>query len=152
MKRLHVHVAVKNLQESVRFYSELFAAQPTVLAPDYAKWMLNDPRANFAISQRSVHTGVQHLGIQVENRSELEEVYARLKRAHRPVLERSATTCCYAKSEKSWVGDPQGLQWETFLTAGESAVYGDDPTRPPAPALTASACCEASNCTPQKTP
>jgi catechol 2,3-dioxygenase-like lactoylglutathione lyase family enzyme len=152
MKRLHVHVAVENLQASVRFYSELFAAQPTVLAPDYAKWMLDDPRANFAISQRSVQTGVQHLGIQVEDRSELEEVYARLKRAQRPVLEESARTCCYAQSEKSWIDDPQGLQWEIFLTTGESRVYGNNRARSPSPELTAAACCKPSDCAPRKTP
>jgi catechol 2,3-dioxygenase-like lactoylglutathione lyase family enzyme len=152
MKRLHVHVAVEDLQASVRFYSELFAAQPTVLAPDYAKWMLEDPRANFAISRRGVQTGVRHLGIQVEDRAELEEVYARLKRAHRPVLEESPTTCCYAKSDKSWIDDPQGLPWEIFLTTGASALYGNDPASSATPELTARACCEPSNCTPQTTP
>ena len=152
MKRLHVHVAVENLQASVRFYSELFAVQPTVLKDDYAKWMLDDPRANFVISQRSAETGVQHLGIQVEDRSELEEVYSRLKRANRPVLEQGATTCCYAKSEKSWIDDPQGLKWETFLTTGASTVYGNDPAGFPAPELTASACGEPGCCAPQKTP
>ena len=151
MKRLHVHVAVENLQVSVRFYSELFAVQPTVLKSDYAKWMLDDPRANFAISQRRAETGVQHLGIQVEERSELEEVYSRLKRANRAVLEEGATTCCYAKSEKSWIDDPQGLKWETFLTTGVSTVYGNDPAGSPARELTASACGEPGCCTSQKT-
>jgi catechol 2,3-dioxygenase-like lactoylglutathione lyase family enzyme len=151
MKRLHVHVAVENLQASVRFYSELFAVQPTVLKSDYAKWMLDDPRANFAISQRRAETGVQHLGIQVEERSELEEVYSRLKRANRAVLEEGATTCCYAKSEKSWIDDPQGLKWETFLTTGASTVYGNDPAEFPAPEFTASACGEPGCCTPHET-
>jgi hypothetical protein len=151
MKRLHVHVAVENLKASVRFYSELFAVQPTVLKSDYAKWMLDDPRANFAISQRRAETGVQHLGIQVEERSELEEVYSRLKRANRAVLEEGATTCCYAKSEKSWIDDPQGLKWETFLTTGVSTVYGNDSAGFPVPELTASACGEPGCCTPQKT-
>jgi catechol-2,3-dioxygenase len=126
MKRLHVHVSVENIAQSVRFYSTLFAAEPAVTKSDYAKWMLDDPRVNFAISTRSGRTGVDHLGIQVETTGELSEVYRRLKQADRPVLEEGATTCCYAKSEKSWIADPQGLSWETFLTSGESAVYGDD--------------------------
>ncbi len=125
MKRLHVHVSVDDLAQSIRFYSTLFAAEPAVIKPDYAKWMLDDPRVNFAISTRSSQTGIDHLGIQVETPSELQEVYGRLKQADRPVLEEGATTCCYAKSEKSWITDPQGLSWETFLTSGESTVYGD---------------------------
>lgn len=125
MKRLHVHVSVEDVAQSVRFYSTLFAAEPTVIKPDYAKWMLDDPRVNFAISTRSGHVGLDHLGIQVETSGELQEVYGRLQKADRPVLEEGATTCCYAKSEKSWIADPQGLSWETFLTSGESTVYGD---------------------------
>jgi hypothetical protein len=125
MKRLHVHVSVDNLDASVGFYSTLFAAEPSVVKPDYAKWMLDDPRVNFAISTRSGGAGLDHLGIQVETQGELQEVYGRLQRADRPVLEEGATTCCYAKSEKSWITDPQGLSWETFLTSGESTVYGD---------------------------
>jgi len=126
MKRLHVHVAVADLGKSVRFYSTLFAAEPTVLKPDYAKWMLGDPRVNFAISARGKgHAGLDHLGIQVEDAAELGEVYGRLKEAEGPVLEEGATTCCYAKSEKSWIVDPSGLSWETFLTHGESTVYGE---------------------------
>jgi catechol 2,3-dioxygenase-like lactoylglutathione lyase family enzyme len=125
MKRLHVHVSVDDLAQSIRFYSTLFATQPSVTKPDYAKWMLEDPRANFAISTRSGETGLDHLGIQVETRDELQEVYGRLRQADRPVLEEGATTCCYAQSEKAWIADPQGLSWETFLTSGESTVYGD---------------------------
>jgi len=124
VKRLHVHVSVDDLQQSVRFYSTLFAADPTVLKHDYAKWMLDDPRVNFAISERSHAAGVEHLGIQVENETELAEVYGRLSRAERPVVEEKATTCCYAKSDKRWTVDPQGVAWETFLTHGESIVYG----------------------------
>ena len=124
MKRLHVHVAVRNLDESVRFYSTLFATGPTVLKDDYAKWMLDDPRVNFAISTHGEATGVDHLGIQVENDSELREVYGRLRQADRPVLEEGTTTCCYAQSEKSWIADPQGVTWETFHTIGESTTYG----------------------------
>ncbi len=125
MKRLHLHVSVDDLSQSIRFYTALFAAEPAVIKTDYAKWMLDDPRVNFAISTRGEEKGVDHLGIQVESQDELREVYARLRQADRPVLEEGATTCCYANSEKSWIADPQGLSWETFLTNGESTVYGD---------------------------
>ena len=128
MKRLHVHVAVNDLSHSVRFYSTLFASEPAVLKDDYAKWMLDDPRVNFAISWGNhASGGVQHLGVQVENAAELSEVYGRLKNAGRPVLEEGTTTCCYAKSEKSWISDPDGVVWEAFLTDGEATVYGDSP-------------------------
>lgn len=126
MKRLHVSLAVDELEPSVRFYSALFAAEPTVLKPDYAKWMLDDPRVNFSISARGRKPGLDHLGIQVETEEELTEVYGRLKAAERPVLEQGAVTCCYARSEKAWTIDPQGVAWETFLTHGESTVYGED--------------------------
>jgi catechol-2,3-dioxygenase len=129
MKRLHVHVSVDDLAKSIQFYSTLFAAEPTVTKSDYAKWMLEDPRINFAISQRGGEAGIRHLGIQVEDRAELADVYSRLQRAEAPILEEGATTCCYAKSEKSWIADPQGIQWETFLTTGESTTYGAAPTR-----------------------
>ena len=111
MKRLHVHVSVRDLDASVRFYSQFFAAAPTLRKPDYAKWMLEDPRVNFAISQRDGKPGVQHLGIQVEDRTELAEVYERLRSAEGPVIEEGETTCCYAHIEKSWIDDPQGVQW-----------------------------------------
>jgi catechol 2,3-dioxygenase-like lactoylglutathione lyase family enzyme len=123
MKRLHVHVGVTDLEQSIQFYSGLFASAPTVRKDDYAKWMLDDPRVNFAISARA-DGGVRHLGIQVETPDELSEVYARLKAVDAPVFEEGATTCCYAKSEKSWISDPQGVAWETFLTTGESTSYG----------------------------
>jgi catechol 2,3-dioxygenase-like lactoylglutathione lyase family enzyme len=126
MKRLHVHVSVSDLDASVRFYSSLFAAEPAVRKVDYAKWMLDDPRVNFAISSRGGPTGIEHLGIQAADKTELHEVYERLKKADRPVLEEGETVCCYAKSEKSWIEDPQGVRWETFLTTGESTVYGND--------------------------
>jgi catechol-2,3-dioxygenase len=129
MKRLHVHVSVDDLAKSIQFYSTLFAAEPTVRKSDYAKWMLEDPRVNFAISQRGDGSGIRHLGIQVEDRAELADVYSRLQRAEAPILEEGATTCCYAQSEKSWVADPQGIQWETFLTTGESTTYGSAPVR-----------------------
>lgn len=125
MKRLHVHISVENLDQSIGFYSALFAARPTVIKSDYAKWMLDDPRVNFAISMRGHALGLDHLGIQVESRDELHEVYGRLRDADGAVLEVGATTCCYARSEKSWIDDPTGISWETFLTSGESTVYGD---------------------------
>jgi catechol 2,3-dioxygenase-like lactoylglutathione lyase family enzyme len=140
MKRLHVHVAVEDLTQSVRFYSTLFAAEPSVLKDDYAKWMLDDPRVNFAISRRGRTVGLSHLGIQVENEGELAEVYDRLKHAERPVLDTGATTCCYAKSEKQWIADPQGVPWETFLTDGESTVYGTESLAELA-VLTTAGCC-----------
>ena len=128
MKRLHVHVGVDNLDQSVAFYSALFGAEPSVTKSDYAKWMLEDPRVNFAIScKEGAAKGVEHLGIQVEDGAELADVYGRLKVAGGPVLEEGATTCCYAKSEKSWIADPDGVVWEAFLTQGESTVYGDSP-------------------------
>ncbi len=128
MKRLHVHVSVEDLDQSVKFYSVLFGAEPTVTKIDYAKWMLDDPRVNFAISTGAhASTGIEHLGIEVESPDELAEVYDRLKAAERPVLEEGATTCCYAKSEKSWIADPQGVVWETFYTTGEATNYGAGP-------------------------
>ena len=114
MKRLHVHVSVDDLPASIRFYNTLFASEPTIIRHDYAKWMLEDPRVNFAISKRIDGAGIGHLGIQVENRAELADVYSRFKHADAPVLEEGRTNCCYAISEKSWVIDPQGIRWEAF--------------------------------------
>ena len=125
MKRLHVHVTVDDLQHSIGFYSALFAAKPSVTKSDYAKWMLDDPRVNFAISTRGRQPGLDHLGIQVENKDELHEVYDRLHTAGGNVLEQGQTNCCYAKSEKSWIDDPAGISWETFFTTGENTDYGD---------------------------
>lgn len=128
MKRLHVHVVVADLDSSIRFYSTLFDGEPAVTKADYAKWMLEDPRVNFAISSGNhAAKGIEHLGIQVESGEELSEVYGRLQAADRPVLEEGATTCCYAKSEKSWIADPDGIVWEAFFTNGEATVYGDSP-------------------------
>ena len=125
MKRFHVHVSVEDLAQSVRFYSTLFAVEPTVLKPDYAKWMLEDPRVNFAISTRAgAPSGIAHLGIQAEDQAELAEIHDRLSRAERPVLAETAATCCYAVSDKEWVDDPQGVRWETFWSYGEATVYG----------------------------
>ena len=125
MKRLHVHVAVDDINQSIGFYSALFAAQPSVVKPDYAKWMLDDPRVNFAISARGREAGLDHLGIQVEDAEELQQVYSRLRTTGGVVIEQGQTACCYAKSEKSWIHDPAGIAWETFLTTGESINYGD---------------------------
>ena len=127
MKRLHVHIAVDDLMQSVAFYSTLFSTEPTVVKSDYAKWMLDDPRVNLAISQRGAKAGVEHLGIQVETGDELADVYERLSRADASVLDEGETTCCYAKSEKSWISDPSGVAWEVFYTTGDSAVYGGGP-------------------------
>ena len=125
MKRLHVHVSVDDLTQSTRFYSTLFAAEPTVVKDDYVKWMLDDPRVNFAISTGSGEAGISHLGIQAEDQGELAEVYQRLSHAERPVVEENDTTCCYARSDKQWVADPQGVPWETFFTHGAATVYGE---------------------------
>jgi hypothetical protein len=124
MKRLHVHVSVEDLAQSIRFYSTLFAAEPTVRKDDYAKWMLEDPRVNFAISTGAGHAGISHLGIQAGDESELAEVYGRLTRAERPIVEEKSTVCCYAKSDKQWIADPQGVPWEIFLTHEQATVYG----------------------------
>jgi predicted enzyme related to lactoylglutathione lyase len=124
MKRMHVHVAVDDIPDAIKFYTALFATQPAVVKPDYAKWMLDDPRVNFAVSTRGKRPGLDHLGIQVETKSELNEVYARLREAGGAILNQGETTCCYAKSEKSWIDDPAGISWETFFTTGESTDYG----------------------------
>jgi predicted enzyme related to lactoylglutathione lyase len=124
MKRMHVHVAVDDLDRAIGFYSALFATTPAVVKPDYAKWMLDDPRVNFAISTRGKEPGLDHLGIQVDSKDELADVYARLREAGGPILEEGQTTCCYATSEKSWIDDPAGISWETFFTTGESTDYG----------------------------
>jgi catechol 2,3-dioxygenase-like lactoylglutathione lyase family enzyme len=146
MKRLHVHVSVKDLDASVRFYSQLFATNPTIRRHDYAKWVLEDPRVNFAISQRDGRPGVQHLGIQVEDRAELAEVYGRLRGAEAPLVEQGETTCCYARGEKSWIYDPQSIPWETFLTTGQSTVYGTDEIRPKAAKDASFACADQRCC------
>jgi catechol 2,3-dioxygenase-like lactoylglutathione lyase family enzyme len=127
MKRMHVHVGVDDLAQSMRFYTTLFGAEPSVVQSDYAKWMLEDPRLNFAISVGHAARGIEHLGIQVEDEAELAEVGARLARADGPVLEEAATTCCYATSSKAWIADPQGVVWETFLTKGSASGYGSSP-------------------------
>lgn len=140
MKRLHVHVAVDNLQQSIKFYSGMFAAEPTVVKPDYAKWMLDDPRVNFAISQRGREAGVNHLGIQVESADELAEMQGRLTTLQTALLEEPNASCCYAKSDKYWVNDPSGIAWETFHTLDSIPVYGEHAASAQA-ADPAGACC-----------
>jgi catechol 2,3-dioxygenase-like lactoylglutathione lyase family enzyme len=146
MKRMHIHVAVDDIPRSVRFYSVMFAAQPSVIKDDYAKWMLEDPRVNFAISTHGAKRGLDHLSIQVDSESELHEVYERLQNADAPVLEEGETTCCYAQSEKSWIADPQGISWETFLTKGESTTYGNSRASEPVRVAnsTSESCCAPS--------
>lgn len=144
MKRFHVHVGVENLDQSIAFYTGLFGQAPSVTKTDYAKWMLEDPRVNFAISQKDgAVKGVEHLGLQVESEAELGAVYGALKAAGRPVLEEGATTCCYARSEKSWIADPDGVVWEAFLTNGDSTTYGQGPdfAELVSPKAATNACC-----------
>ena len=126
MSRFHVHLNITNLEAGIRFYSALFATPPAVRKPDYAKWMLEDPRLNFAISNTGRTPGVDHLGIQTETREELAELADRMKAAGEVTRDQEATTCCYARSDKTWVNDPQGIRWETFHTFGEATTYGED--------------------------
>jgi catechol 2,3-dioxygenase-like lactoylglutathione lyase family enzyme len=135
MKRFHVHVAVKDLEQSKRFYSAVFGVEPTVVKPDYAKWMLDDPRVNFAISQRNHATlGVNHLGMQAETDEELEGIHANLqKAADSGVVAEKGVQCCYATSDKYWVTDPQGIAWESFRSLGTVPFYGEG-TQAPSPA------------------
>jgi hypothetical protein len=129
MKRFHVHVNVHDLDASIRFYSTLFGSAPTVRKPDYAKWMLEDPRVNFAISQRDRAMGVDHLGLQAEDGAELEAIGERLMAADAVALAEQGTTCCYAHSDKYWAEDPQGVRWETFHTHGEATTYSAPTTQ-----------------------
>jgi hypothetical protein len=126
MKRFHVHVAVHDLQQSIRFYSALFAAEPAVKKDDYAKWMLDDPRINFAISTRCSKAGVDHLGLQAENSAELEDLGTRLAQADVAVTAQKGVSCCYAKSDKYWTIDPQGIAWESFHSLDTVPTYGQD--------------------------
>jgi len=136
VKRLHVHVAVHDLKQSIRFYSALFAAEPVVKKDDYAKWMLDDPRVNFAISTRGGKAGLDHLGIQAENGEELEDLGSRLAQAEVAVTAQKGASCCYAKSDKYWTLDPQGIAWESFHTLGSVPVYGGERRE-----LAKAACC-----------
>jgi catechol 2,3-dioxygenase-like lactoylglutathione lyase family enzyme len=141
MKRLHVHIAVENLDDNIRFYSALFQAEPSVRHADYAKWMLDDPRVNFAISARSRKLGLDHLGIQVESGEELEGVNASLAAAALPSEAQKQAACCYARSDKYWTVDPQGIAWEAFHSLDSIPVFGEDNVVGLQPA---SACCPSS--------
>ena len=139
MKRLHVHVGVNDLDRSVEFYSKLFGAEPTVVKADYAKWMLDDPRVNFAISTRATKAGLDHLGIQTDNGEELEDLGSRLAQADVAITAQKGASCCYAKSDKYWTIDPQGIAWESFHTLDAVPMYGEDIRGRPAEAK--AACC-----------
>jgi lactoylglutathione lyase len=142
MKRFHVHLHVADLAASVGFYSKLFAAEPTRLEADYAKWMLEDPRLNFAISARGNEVGIDHLGFQTDDAAGLDELKQRASAADMALLHEGATTCCYARSEKHWVTDPQGVAWEQFHTMGDIAVFSQSTPADDAPnAPAAKACC-----------
>lgn len=135
MKRFHIHVGVKDLNHSIQFYSTLFGQEPSKVKEDYAKWMLEDPRINFAISTRAQKEGVDHLGIQVDETSELEVITQRLKNADLKVFNEGVTTCCYAESSKAWVKDPAGIAWEAYHTMAEAQMFNKKEE------VTASACC-----------
>lgn len=145
MKRLHIHVGVGNIEQSIRFYSALFGAEPVKTKPDYAKWMLDDPHVNFAISTRTGDKGVNHLGIQVDEESELSELRDRLKQAAMPVVDEGETVCCYARSEKSWIHDPAGIAWEAYRTMEDAEIFrAEKPAAEGgccAPEAGAAACC-----------
>jgi catechol 2,3-dioxygenase-like lactoylglutathione lyase family enzyme len=134
MKRLHIHVSVDDLFQSIRFYSALFGREPTKQRSDYAQWKLDDPKVNFAISARGAEAGIDHLGIQVEEAGELEEVRARLKKADLATFAEGETTCCYARSDKTWVKDPSGLAWEAYQTMAEAEFFNEAD-------VNAAACC-----------
>lgn len=150
MKRFHVHVNVNDLDASIRFYSTLFGSAPNVHKPDYAKWMLEDPRVNFAISQRDRAAGVDHLGLQAEDEVELEAIGGRLIAADAVVLAEQGTTCCYAHSDKYWAEDPQGVRWETFHTHGEATTYSA-PSKQAESGKSESCCGPQSSCCGPKT-
>lgn len=143
MKRFHVHVAVSDVDESVRFYSKIFGIDPTVRKPDYAKWMIEDPRVNFAISARGAQPGVNHLGLQVDTEQELHDMRDQLAAADAALTEEMGANCCYAKSDKYWVTDPQGIAWEAYHSLGSIPMFGADTTTHEK-ATVASACCAPS--------
>ena len=136
MKRFHVHLHVDDLDRSVAFYSKLFDATPARLEADYAKWMLDDPRINFAISTRGAAAGIDHLGIQTDDAAELDALKARAQAADLALQDEGATSCCYARSEKHWITDPQGIAWEHFHTLGNIPVFSEAQKAEPA-----AACC-----------
>lgn len=137
MKRLHVHVGVTNLEEAVRFYNTMFGAEPVKVKPDYAKWLLADPSVNFAVSTRSGTGGVNHLGIQVDEDDELSEIRGRLQQAGLGTFDEGETTCCYARSDKTWTLDPAGVRWETYRNMADAEVY----TPPQEKSAEPRACC-----------
>lgn len=137
MKRLHVHMSVENLEDNIRFYSTLFASEPTVQHDDYAKWMLDDPLVNFAISNRSAKTGIDHLGMQTDNDEELIELKQRLDLTQKPIETQENTSCCYAQSDKHWITDPQGVAWESFHSLSEIPTFNE----PDQAKAQESACC-----------
>ena len=137
MSRFHLHIAVADLQQSVKFYSAVFGSQPSVLKPDYAKWALEDPRLNFAISTRGARTGLDHVGLQAESDEELQAMRQRLESAGIHGLAQEGATCCYAESDKYWVQDPQGIAWESFHSLGEAPMFGGTTDQDEA----GSACC-----------
>jgi hypothetical protein len=152
MKRMHLHVSVENLDDSIRFYRAMYGnAEPTVLKHDYCKWELTDPAVNFAISQRGAKPGVDHVGIQVETDAELAEMNARFAAAQLPVSQQIGTTCCYAKSDKAWTVDPQGVAWETFRTLEAAPVYGTSREAEVAATATAAAASSSACCSPVET-
>lgn len=140
MKRFHIHTHVQDLQASIAFYTRLFGAEPTRLESDYAKWMLEDPRINFAISTRGGQVGVDHLGFQTDTEEELAELKARAQAADLALHDDGSTTCCYARSDKHWITDPQGIAWEHFHTLADIPVFSEKPAEP----VDASACCAPS--------
>lgn len=125
MKRIHLHVSVDNLAKSIDFYNTLFGASPSVEKTDYAKWMLDNPLVNFAISQRGAKTGLDHIGIQVDDNEELNEIKSRLEASHMGMLSQEGATCCYAKSDKYWIQDPSGIAWETYRTLDSSPTFNN---------------------------
>ena len=141
MKRFHVHVHVEDLGRSIGFYSKLFAAEPSRVEGDYAKWMLDDPRINFAISTRGSKPGIDHLGFQTDDAEELAALKSRAEAADITLLDEGETTCCYARSEKHWVTDPQGIAWEAFHTPESVPVYGDHTRAQSAQPKPKAACC-----------
>lgn len=144
MKRFHVHLHVDDLAQSIGFYSKLFATTPAREESDYAKWMLQDPPVNFAISTRGNKAGIDHLGIQTDNEVELAELKARAAAADMPLLDEGTTTCCYARSDKHWVTDPQGIAWEHFQTLGDIPVFNEKAAPAPKQATAEAACCPPS--------
>lgn len=141
MKRFHVHVGVSDLEKSTQFYSAMFGMLPTVKKDDYAKWMLEDPRVNFAISERGGKPGINHLGFQAENEAELEEIHTRLQSADTAIVAEEGANCCYAKSDKYWVQDPSGLAWESFRSLDTIPFFGDDHSPDAEAQKPASSCC-----------